>query len=281
MSRSRLFSLAAAGTLFAISACRGVLGINSSGLEVDGGDADGGVDADTTADAFVAAPTFCDSVTPAPSFCDDFDHLPIVKYWDNSNRTPDIGASGGGTIAADTSAFRSKPQSVALSIPTLIDDSLAASGFLQKSLHDMPADMTVQFDVRISADYFPQDAGVSGSVPIVSIAYGNDFLFVVQRATGTWVVAGNTGAIMQASAPLVVGQWTTFALSIKNHPTEAGAEGRLNVRMNTLDVAVLPTPVSWQSVKEQKLVIGPITNGPMGAFAMNVDNVLIYLRSDL
>jgi hypothetical protein len=266
--------------VLALSACRGVLGVDDAPTLAAADPSDAG-DAALVTDAMQAAdagPTFCDLATPPPAFCDDFDHPVLVKYWDNSNRTPDIGASGGGTITVDSSDFRSAPQAAALAIPTLVDGTAAASGVLQKSLHMTPADLTIQLDVRISTEYFPAKAG---TVPLVSISYGNEFIFVFRRASGTWLSVGNTGALVQLSSPIVAGQWTTLALSIKNHPTDGGADGELTVRLNQLNAAVVPIPAAYQTITENKLVVGPLTKGPVGAFRMTVDNVLIWTRSDL
>jgi hypothetical protein len=277
-----------------LAACRGVLGIDERPVidNGDGGDAsaDGAFAtdaADDVADAFDAGPTYCDMVMPPPVFCDDFDHDKVIEYWDNINRTPDIGASGGGVIAFDLVNFRSAPKAAALSIPALTDKTMSASAFLQRTLHNAPPglvatpDMTIQLDVRVSTQYFPMSMGI---VPIVTMSYGPDFLFIFQRDSGTWISVAND--IAQLNAPLIVGEWQTLQLSIKNHPTsdagsgDAGNTGSITVRINTRDAITMPLPAAWQTA-DQKLVVGPITSGPIGQFAMTVDNVIIWDRSDL
>jgi hypothetical protein len=274
----------------ALAACRGVLGIDDRPVITDGGDAGdaGGADdsGDDAADAFDAGPTYCDFVMPQPVFCDDFDHDKVIEYWDNINRTPDIGASGGGVIAFDLVNFRSAPKAAALSIPALTDKSMAASAFLQRTLHKAPPglvetpDMTISLDVRISTQYFPMSMGI---VPILTMSYGPDFLFIFQRDSGTWISVANN--IAQLNAPLIVGEWQTLQLSIKNHPTsdggaDGGSDGSITVRINTLDAITMALPAAWQTA-DQKLVVGPITSGPIGQFAMTVDNVIVWDRSDL
>jgi hypothetical protein len=277
--------------------CRAVLGIDElpaapadasvleSGAEAaphtdDAGANEAGADAD-------AGPTWCDTaLPPADYYCDDFDHLPIIDDWDNKNRTPDLGASNGGTIAADTTNSVSAPQSAILTMPTLIDKSRTASAFLQKSLHDAPPDMTIDLEIRIDTEDFPAGAG---SAPLVAVTDqdGQNFIFILRRASGTWLAVNASGPLVQLGVPIPVGMWTDLQLSIKNHPVdadsgaEAGTDGSLTVRVNTRNAAVVPLPAVWQSITEQKLIVGPIASGPLGIFQMNVDNVRIWSRSDL
>jgi hypothetical protein len=62
---------------------------------------------------------------------------------------------------------------------------------------------------------------------------------------------------------------------------DGGTKGLAIVRIDTLDAATSAIPAALQAQTEQKLIVGPIMKGPIGAFSMTVDNVRIWPRSDL
>jgi hypothetical protein len=263
--------LVAAAVAAAAAGCA-ILGYDFGGVSLasDGSspDSDGGSDAD--------AATWCTTALPPAAFCDDFDHEPITALWDNPNRTPDIGVSSSGTITADPSQKISAPQSARLAVPPLIDQTQEASGILYLFVHDVQPDLTIEFEVRIDTEDFPPNSRLGIATMLYEDAGSID---LVRRASSTGLFAPS--GTMTLTKPLVVGQWTVLQLTIKNRPTDGGAGGLATLYMDGAESASVPLPVTFQTVTEQILTIGPIGAGPVGAFVMNVDNVRVWRRSDL
>lgn len=264
-------------TLPALLACRAVLDIHDAPL-IDAGDAAQAADAEAV--EAEAEARFCDQVTPLPSFCDDFDHGgAVVDRWDNHNRTPDIGASAGGVIEPELVRFNSGPRAVALSIPPLIDRTVTATAVLQATFRDpAPRDLTVEMELLVETEYFPPGSGV---VDFLLLSYdGVPAIGILRRDSGTWVTIGKTDAA-RLSTSIVVGKWTTLTLIVQNKPVDGGSDGRVQVLVNQRRAADLPLPAEVQSAPHETMLVGPASQGPMGAFRIIVDNIRVWTRSDL
>jgi hypothetical protein len=237
------------------------------------------VDAAPIADA--AVPTFCDDVLPTPTICIDFDRGPLKDQWDNRNRTPDIGASGGGAI--EPSEGRSLPTAASLRIPALVDSSAKASAILVRSLHGLPADgFTATFAVRIDVEQFPPGVGL---VPIAQLQLGNEILQLVRNANGMYLATSSS--LLHVNGTLAAGSWNTLQFQVRRGVGGGDGGDGGNARsvarfsINVFNTTFIELPPSVDSVTDAKLILGPITQGPLFPFSMRVDDVVVHYSTVL
>lgn len=241
-------------------------------------------DGDSVLSEEAAAPSYCDIVTPKPIFCDDFEG-PFKAVWDNANRVPDRGETGGGKILLDTAQWVSKPFSARLQTPALVDSSQAAWAILMKSIHSPPPDMMIEGEFRIDTEYLP-DGGTKLVPLLIAHFQGAGMIFIYRSTVGTALSVspegGPAGQVIVLSGVFEVGKWKTVSLVIRNRPLDdSSPDGEVVVRLDELDAAQTPLPASFQTSPEVEVIYGPTAIGPIGDFAVNLDNVRVYDRSDL
>lgn len=241
---------------------------------------------DVVIDVPVDAPSsYCDIVNPKPIFCDDFEGV-FKERWDNSNRTPDQGELNGGTLTLDDTLSKSPPFSALIQTPALVDPTQSAGAIFVRTIHDPGPDYMFEGEFRVVTEYWP-DAGTTTVLPIFFLSFeGIGTLFVYRSSSGVpginTVLTGGTPNVVFLTRPFPVGEWKTLSIVIRNYPVdETGPHGEIKVRIDDLDAGVDQLPPEFQAVTELKLIYGRVATGPIGKFAMNLDNVRVYDRSDL
>jgi hypothetical protein len=247
----------------------GTCGPPGSSMEDGGvGDASGDVAADVP-------PPFCKNTKPPYTICDDFDEdaqaKNILVGWDNVVDNMDLGVSGGGTIAGSTMLPYTPPRSIFFSLPSLQAPQQAVAN-LMKTVKS-PATLGLQFEFYIQTQYIT----------------GNERLELVfvdfNRAAGFAVVLGDKGleAIVAVGsppvdktyttlAPVILGMWHKLVLAMVIDSADAGS---FAIFLDGNGEAAGPLPTAFADAGADEVDIGPAAQGPMGAFEVYVDNVLI------
>ncbi len=277
---SRLRSSVFFGSIAALTACRGVLGIEQDPL-----------DAPETANAPAVpseeeneepTPRFCTSADPRPDFCSDFDDGEIGDGFYNARKIPNPGEHGGGTIRADETVFLSAPRSVRFAIPPLVTETSMAGAFLLQELSEPPQATTIKLDVRIDTESIPEG---KGRVTLLNLNFGADVgaISVYRDASGTNLEVYEKDAPTKRtkfSQALPIGEWRTLTLLVDNYRVDPRFEGPNDGQGTAVlggPVAKLPLPSTFRrSEMLPRLEIGAfVARGPMEAMRLNVDNVRI------
>jgi hypothetical protein len=223
-------------------------------------------------------PTFCDAVKPTPRSCADFDRGGLKDEWDNKNRTPDLGESGGGAIT--TGIGLSPPNAASLRVPALVDKSASASAILVRSLHELPPEgFTATVDLRIDTEQFSQGQAI---VSLMQVLFDAESATLFRGPNGTYF-ASSVG-LVKVAVPLPVGAWKTVQIQVRHGVKgDAGAPTRSVARLtiDTFYAAFVDLSPSVDGATDAKLVVGPAASGPLFPFAMHVDNVRVQYDATL
>jgi hypothetical protein len=259
--------------------CRGLLGIEDRNVIADdAGAAEASEDAEP-AETEPPPSGYCDALSPKPAFCADFDEGALAKGFENEDKTPDPGEFGGGHITRDTTTVVSRPASAAFSLPTLLTTSTRASAFLLKPFAPVPSALRVDFDLRVSTEYFQPKA--AGNVTLATLHFvPTCSVELVRDSVGTAlaVYIGNSGmqtSVVSLTEAFPVGVWKRVTIYV--HAGE-DAGGIAEVSIDNIPAASAPVPTAFPTPATQLNVsVGAVFGrGPTGVFAANIDNVRVY-----
>jgi hypothetical protein len=252
--------------------CRGVLGIDTLPGLSDAAPSD----AEDDAGGDVVVQTFCDGVLPPPEGCSDFDRGSLTVGWDNDGQSEDPGAQGGGTLALDPSFGFGDTASALLTTPALSTTASRASAILMKTLPRPVRRVFLSFEAYVATE----DYQTGGFAIVASVFFGNGDggVLLVRDGLGVGFSTGPGSATfrLDSTAPhFPAGHWTLVTLGILNEPQDGGPDGIVSIQIESETAGRATFPAKFQSSGAPRVLVGPSVGGPLGAFKMNVDNVVL------